>query len=123
MVPAQRAGLLGADADQQAQHDIRVQARTLRRGQQRLRLLQREALRRPSAAALRRLHQGRDVAADQLVGLSMPDRPFQRVPGDLQRPGGIPGRELAKGRSDVTRAQDAQRFGADDLERGSSKPS
>jgi hypothetical protein len=36
----------------------------------------------------------RDLA-DQIVGLSMPDRPLQRVPGDLQRPGGVAGGELA----------------------------
>jgi hypothetical protein len=29
VVPAQRPGLFGADADQQAQHNVRVQARTL----------------------------------------------------------------------------------------------
>jgi hypothetical protein len=41
----------------------------------------------------------------------VPDRPFQRVPGDLQRPGGIAGRELAQRHPDITCAQHAQRPG------------
>src|SRR6185369_9522437 len=85
--------------------------RTLCRGQQGLRLLQREALRRPATAALRRLHQGRDVAPDEVVSLGMPDRPLQRKPGDLQGPGGIAIRQLAEPGPDITGAQDAQRPG------------
>ena len=112
MVPPEGTRLLGADADQQAQHDVGMQPRTLRRGQQGLRLLQREALGRPAAAALRRLHQGRDVAPDEIVSLGVPDRPLQREPGDLQRPGGIANRQLAEPGPDITRAQDAQRPGA-----------
>ena len=42
----------------------------------------------------------------------MPDRSLQREPGDLQRPGGVAGRELAEPRPDIARAQDAQRPGA-----------
>jgi hypothetical protein len=38
VIPPQRSGLLGADAGQQAQHHISVQARALSRDQQRLRL-------------------------------------------------------------------------------------
>jgi hypothetical protein len=46
----------------------------------------------------------------------MPDRPFQRVPGDLQRPGGVAGRELAERRPDITRAKVTQQPGADPFE-------
>ncbi len=49
---------------QQAQHHVGVQPRPLRRGQQRFRLIQGEALGRTPAASLRRLHQGRYVTAD-----------------------------------------------------------
>jgi len=52
VIPPQRAGLLGADADLQAQYYVRVQARTLGRDQQGFRLIQREALGRPPAAAV-----------------------------------------------------------------------
>jgi len=108
MVPPERASLLRADTDEQAEHHVGMQARTLCRGQQGLRLLQREALRRPATAALWRLHQGRDVAPDEVVSLGMSDGPLQREPGDLQGPGGIAIGQLAKPRPDITGAQDAQ---------------
>jgi hypothetical protein len=44
VIPPQSAGLLGADADQQAQPYVVVHARAFRRRQQGLRLVQREAL-------------------------------------------------------------------------------
>jgi hypothetical protein len=112
VVPPEGTRLLSADADQQAQHHVRVKARALRRGQQGFRLLQREALRWPPGAALRRFHQGRDVRSDEIVSLGVPDRPLQREPGDLQRPGGIAIRQLAEPGPDITRAQVAQRPGA-----------
>ena len=46
----------------------------------------------------------------------MPDLPFQRVPGDLQRPGGVAGRELAEGRPVIMHAKVTQRPGADPFE-------
>src|SRR5204862_5129395 len=95
---------------------VSVQARTPRRGQQSLRLIQREALRRPPATSLRRLYQGRDVASDEVVGLGVPDSPLQRVPGDLEGSGGVTRGELTERRSDVAGAQDAQRPGADGVE-------
>jgi hypothetical protein len=123
VVPPEGTRLLGANADQQAQHHVRVQARTVRRGQQDLRLLQREALGRPAAAASRRFHQGRDVAPDEIVGLGVPDRPVQREPGDLQGPGGIAIRQLAEPGPDITRAQVAQRPGAYRVKQWPSRPS
>src|SRR5271166_3561249 len=94
----------------------------LRRSQQGLRLLQREALRRPPAAALRRLHQSRDVAANKVVSLSVPDRSLQRVPGDLQRPGGVAGRELVEPQPDIARTQDAQWPGPDRVKQRPQQP-
>src|SRR5580700_7028331 len=76
VIPAQRAGFLGADADQQAQRDVRVPPSGLCRGQQGLGLVEREALGRPPAAASRRLDQGRHVTPDKIVRLSVPYGPL-----------------------------------------------
>ena len=62
--PSAAPGLLGTDADQQAQHHARVQPRRLRRGQQRLGFLQRQAPLTDARSALRHLHQCRHVAQD-----------------------------------------------------------
>jgi hypothetical protein len=53
VVPRQGPRFLGSHAGQQAQHDVRVQPRVLRRLQQRRRLLQSERLRRPARPAVR----------------------------------------------------------------------
>ena len=65
--PPQGPGLLGANASQQAQRHVSVHARALGDGQQCLRLLQREALRRPSNPAPRWLNECGDVARDEIV--------------------------------------------------------
>ena len=94
VIPPQRPGLFGPDAHQQAQRHVRVHPRTLRGGQQRLGLFHGEALGRPARPASRRHHQRGDVTGHQIVGLSVPDRAVQAVAGDLQRPGGLAGRQL-----------------------------
>ena len=96
VIPPQGPGLFSADAGQQAQRHVGVHARALGGGQQGLRLLQREALRRPARPAPRGLHQGGDVASDEIVGLGVPDSPVQRVAGDLEGSGGVAGCELAQ---------------------------
>jgi hypothetical protein len=70
-----------------------------------------------------RFHQGRDVAADEVVGLGVADRPLQREPGDLQGPGGIAIRQFAESGPDITRAQVAQRPGAYRVKQRPSRPS
>ncbi len=90
MIPAQRPDLLGPQARQQRQGDVRFQPGTLSRSHQRDRLLQRERLRRPpSTLSLRRLDQRRDVG--------LPDRPDQHVVRDLHRPRRHPRRHRRQG--------------------------
>jgi hypothetical protein len=49
----------------------------------------------------------------------VPDRPIQRVPGDLHRPGRVPSGELAQSRPDIACAQEAQRPGTDGVQQRS----
>ena len=48
----------------------------------------------------------------------MPDRPFQRIPGDLQRPGGVTGPESTESRPDITPTKVPQWPGAYNFEHG-----
>src|SRR5262249_44373082 len=116
VIPPQGPGLLSADAGQQAQRYVGVQARALGCGQQGLCLLQGQALRRPAGPTPRRFHQRGDIACDDLVGLGVPDRTVQRVAGDLEGPGGVAGCELAQSGPDVACAEVSERTGSDDLQ-------
>jgi hypothetical protein len=101
VIPAQRMGLLGSAPGHQAQHDVCVQARTLGGLDQRLRLAQRERLRRPALLALRRPDERADVTAHKIPSLRIADGPDQAVVGVLHGPSRSRSRQLRQGLPDV----------------------
>jgi len=118
MIPPQRPSLFGPKPGRQQQdhvgvQGVRVTAGTLLggRAQQLLRLLDRQRLRRSSLVACGRPDQRGHIPADQIVGLSVPDRPDQAVVRDLQRPRRQVAAQLRQRRPDVSRRQLLQRPG------------
>jgi hypothetical protein len=86
-----------------------VQARVFRRFQQRRRLLYRQGLRRAALAAVRSVDQRRDVPADQVPALGVPQGPGQAIVRLLQRRRGMCDCHLRKRSSYILHSQVAHR--------------
>ena len=116
MIPVQFPGLLGTDADSQAQHHVGVQPGLPRRLEQREGLRQGKRPARPPDLARGVVDQSRHVPADQIVRLGIPDCPGEGSPGHLQ----VPGRHFAAERLEpsahIARRQLPQRLEADVLQ-------
>src|SRR6185437_15859676 len=116
VIPVQFPGLLGTDADSQAQHHVGVQPGLPRRLEQREGLRQGKRPARPPDLARGVVDQSRHVPADQVVRLGIPDRPGEGSPGHLQ----VPGRHFAAERLEpsahIAGRQLPQRLEADVLQ-------
>src|SRR6185437_9725250 len=116
VIPVQFPGLLGTDADSQAQHHVGVQPGLPRRLEQREGLRQGKRPARPPDLARGVVDQRGHVPADQVVRLGIPDRPGEGSPGHLQ----VPGRHFAAERLEpsahIAGRQLPQRLEADVLQ-------
>jgi hypothetical protein len=106
-------GLLGPDADRKAQHDVGVQPGLPGRFEQRQGLLQGEGSAWSTYLALRVVHQGGHIPADQVVRLGIPDGPREGSPGDLQVSRRHPVAERLEPSAHIAGRQLPQRLGAD----------
>lgn len=125
VIPPQCPGFLGAEPDQQAQHDVGIHqlgraAHVLQPGSQLKHregagcrnngrsLLRAEGLRRPSFPPLRGVDQRRDVAAHQVAGLSVPDGAPEREVAHAHGRAGVLGGHLRQCQSYVPAVRPAR---------------
>lgn len=116
MIPAQFSGLLCADADSEAEHDVGVQPGLPGRVEQRKGLVRGERPARSADPSFGRVDQGGHVPADEVVRLGASDGPRQEGPGDLQIPGRQISTECLKPGSDIPGREFPERSAANALQ-------
>ena len=113
MIPAKFPGLLGADPDREAQHDIGVKPGLPGRFKKRERLLKSQRPAGPPDRTLRRVDERSHIPPHAVVRLGVPDCPRERSLGDLQVPGRQPAAERLEPGAHIPSRQLLQRLGAD----------
>jgi hypothetical protein len=116
VIPAQFPGLLGADADGEAQHDVGVQPRLPGRAEQRKGLVEGQRPAWPSHTASGRVNQSGHIPTNEVMRLGVPGRSREGGPGDLQVPGGQPAAERLETGSDIPGRELPERPSPDVLE-------